>query len=287
MQTEQVSNPSSSLDNDSEPGILVRIEELLTEACARFVPLNMLWKVCSSKVCRRVAISPLELGLKRPLLVRRERVRSSRSGNVVRLLYLSDLHLHPLWGLALVQQITSMVVGLPLDAIILGGDLVECPSQLPLFESLVEFLSKRAQVVAVPGNHDRRVGLSALESAVHASGGIWLAERDLSLHNDVRLYGSIPSGLVSGEFSILCAHDPNVFPKATVAGFKLVLAGHIHGGQVHLWRFGQRSYPGAFAYSWNGTRFESPSSEMIVSRGLVDMIPLRWRCPREAIYVEV
>lgn len=55
--------------------------------------------------------------------------------------------------------------------------------------------------------------------------------------------------------------------RARRAGFDLVLAGHLHGGQL--------------------VRFELGPTTLIVSRGAGDSLPLRWRCPREVVLCEI
>ena len=86
---------------------------------------------------------------------------------------------------------------------------------------------------------------------------------------------------------MLCAHDPAVFPQAARAGYGLVLAGHLHGGQVVLFERGGLLYPAAWVYPWNGTRFEREGSTMLVSRGVCDTLPLRFNCPREVLRCEL
>ncbi|MCA9321196.1 MAG: hypothetical protein KDB53_10705, partial [Planctomycetes bacterium] len=87
----------------------------------------------------------------------------------------------------------------------------------------------------------------------------------------------------SGAFRILCAHDPEVFDAACVAGYDLVLAGHLHGGQIVLSRRRGRDYPAAWFYRWNGPTFQRAGTTMLVSRGGADTFPLRFRCPREVL----
>jgi hypothetical protein len=141
-------------------------------------------------------------------------------------------------------------------------------------------------VAAVEGNHDRWVGVPLVRAAVERGGGRWLADAPLTLARGLTVYGGLPAGPVP-EGSVLCAHHPAVFDRACAAGFGVVLAGHLHGGQLVLGQRGGLLYPGAFLYRYNGLRFARNGTTMLVSRGVHDTLPLRWNCPREVLLVEV
>jgi predicted MPP superfamily phosphohydrolase len=78
-----------------------------------------------------------------------------------------------------------------------------------------------------------------------------------------------------------------VTPAARATGFDVVLAGHLHGGQLVLFESGGRLYPYAWIDRWNGLRFDLPGTTLVVSRGVADALPLRVRCPREVVLCEL
>jgi predicted MPP superfamily phosphohydrolase len=82
---------------------------------------------------------------------------------------------------------------------------------------------------------------------------------------------------------MLCTHHPGEFPAAVTAGYALVFAGHLHGGQCVLATRGGRLYPAAWIYRWHGLRFTEGTAVMLVSRGAGDTLPVRFNCPREVI----
>ena len=80
---------------------------------------------------------------------------------------------------------------------------------------------------------------------------------------------------------ILLAHTPDRFAWARSRGFDLMLAGHTHGGQIHLPVIGPMVCP-----SWHGTKyaagfFHEPPTLLHVSRGTASLFPLRLSCPPE------
>ena len=221
--------------------------------------------------------SPLELFNARPLLVRRERIDGLDLPRTVRLLYASDLHLGHRWTRHLADEIPRIARTLRPHAILLGGDLADATRGLADLGRCVSELAAVAPTFAVTGNHDRRAGLETVR-AVLRDGGATLMTNPVAASRLAEL---------TAEARVLCAHDPAVFPDAADAGFDLVLAGHLHGGQCVLWRRGDLLYPGALLNRWTGDRFRLKRSTMLVSRGAADTLPLRWNCPREVICCEL
>jgi predicted MPP superfamily phosphohydrolase len=80
---------------------------------------------------------------------------------------------------------------------------------------------------------------------------------------------------------ILLAHSPDQFAWAQINDVDLMLAGHLHGGQVRLPIVGAITSP-----SINGVRYVSGvfargNTVMHVSRGVGSLTPLRFGCPPE------
>ena len=151
-------------------------------------------------------------------------------------------------------------------------------------------LSRVAPVYALPGNHDEAFGVSRVAAAVRAAGGTWL-----ELGATVVANGTV--SLVTGEFEgfrtipptviVACLHDPAT-AEAWDGRAHAILAGHLHGGQIMLAEARGRSWPCALRYRWCGPRFRLPfGTELIVGRGAGDLVPVRWRCPREVLCVDL
>ena len=200
----------------------------------------------------------------------------------VRLLYASDLHLGHWWTARVGDHLLALARPLEPDLILLGGDLVDTGSALEMLSDLLRKLAAIAPVAAVPGNHDVRAGLHRVRAAVVDAGGTWLPEQPLL--SPLPVDGVLTSA--SGS-RILCAHEPKVFPAAVNAGYRLVLAGHLHGGQCVLATRKGMQYPAVWFHRWHGLRFQQGDATMLVSRGLADTFPLRFNCPRELLLCEL
>ena len=234
-------------------------------------------------------IAGFEFGCRAPLHVRRERVRCRvANGAPWRLLFASDLHLlrsrrH------LVRTLAAIAASERIDAVLLGGDLVDRTNALPVLVEAVAALATSAPVVAVPGNHDARCGLAGVAAAVEAGGGRWLPDGDVVLRaaqrSDLHLHATA-APCADGALHVLVGHHPDA-AAAQAHGHDVAFAGHLHGGQCVWWQRGTRLFPGAWFSPWTGLRFELGASTLLVSRGVADTLPVRFRCPREVLLCEL
>jgi predicted MPP superfamily phosphohydrolase len=232
----------------------------------------------------RALLRQVEVGARRPLLVRRENVE--HIGVRKRVLFASDLHLRKRGPQHIVDGLVEIASTESPDLVLFGGDLVDWPSGLEALQSLVRRLSVVAPVGAVAGNHDRWIGVTRVRAAVLAGGGRWLEDAPWFVSADCAVYGSSEQPVQAANCHLLCTHHPG----ASTLGrhFDLTLSGHLHGGQFVFFQRRGRLYPGAFLYRWNGLRFDdSRGKTLLISRGVQDTLPLRWNCPREVLIVAI
>ena len=221
----------------------------------------------------------LELFLNRKLTHRIERV-SGQGREPGRILFLSDLHLRPK---TLDQQREELLHNTRMsrpELIVLGGDLVDSKSCLKGLGELVFDLGEFAPVLAIAGNHDWWFGIRTIATAVTENGGHWLAHGDY-------IFKGYRVSTSCRDADILVSHYPSAFQRAMKRQVLLTLAGHLHGCQFVFAERNGKLYPGAFFYRWNGRRFESHKSSLIVSLGCSDLLPVRWNCPRESVLIEI
>ncbi len=168
------------------------------------------------------------------------------------------------------------------DLILLGGDLLDLPWGHQGLAAWVEQMSQICPLAAVPGNHDRWVGLSRVKrslGAVH-----WLDEAPLEWRG-LRLCGRPEQG--ASPQSLLVGHHPTGVKAAARAGFPLMLAGHLHGCQWIWFERNGWDYPGAWFFAYHGPRFQVGPTLLLVSRGVSDTLPLRIACPRDYLWLEL
>lgn len=163
------------------------------------------------------------------------------------ILHISDLHADISTGA--MAEAARLIEGLRYDLCVLTGDyrgLTFGPFYPCLHGMLRQREVLRGDIYGVLGNHDtirmvpdlERMGIRMLlnEHAVVERDGcqIFLAGIDdahfYRLDNIEKAAAEIPHD----AFSILLSHTPEIYRRASQAGFALLLAGHTHGGQICL-----------------------------------------------------
>lgn len=166
----------------------------------------------------------------------------------LRILWISDLHIDPLDGLA--ELILERTSGLDYDFCVLGGDYcfdhAMTEAAVERMHTLAAGLTGRSAVYAILGNHDEYAMGQMLEAAgvrVLVNEHVRLERDGQTLYlvgvDDPHYYGAddLPAalnGVEAGAFTVLLCHSPEAYRRAAGAGIDLFLAGHTHGGQVCL-----------------------------------------------------
>lgn len=231
---------------------------------------------------------PLEIGLSQTLHVREERLTTRH--DPCRLLYVSDIHLRIDRSDRLCGQVLDAANASKPDAVLLGGDLVDQRSELTRLTGLIRKLHDLAPVLAIGGNHDKRLGIDLVRDAVVQGGGEWIHRSVARLRHGGRaiaISGPEAAPHADGDVRVLCAHYPRIWKTSRHAGYDLVLAGHLHGCQLVGWEYRDRLFPGALLYPYCFLSHHQGATRLVVSRGVSDLLPIRWRCPREVVLCHV
>jgi predicted MPP superfamily phosphohydrolase len=201
-------------------------------------------------------------------------------------MYVSDIHLRGGRSSHLATQVVDAVRGCDASVVLLGGDLVDSASELGSLRTLVKQLARFAPVLAVGGNHDNRVGTGRVRDAVMGGGGAWIHGGSAEVRHHSRMisvFGPDFAAQPTGDVRVLCAHDPRIWKTSRCLDYDLVLAGHLHGCQFVAFKFRDRLFPGAVFYPYNYLSHQCGPTRLVVSRGVSDLVPIRWRCPREVV----
>jgi uncharacterized protein len=219
----------------------------------------------------------------------------------LRVAHLSDFHLGvPSPGVGSVAQAVVWVKRCKPDVVVITGDLLTHPRGEPLLRAFVRILPE--PVVAVLGNHD--IALSRDPQAVRSdltdlAPATLLRDEGTMLElrgKRVWIAGVHPRLIVRGrpkvdpnslsreaDVRILLCHYPRVLDRLEPGRFELVLAGHMHDGQIAL------PYPGGklrFAHltaRYPRGVFHGAAATMHVSPGLgTTFVPFRFGARPEA-----
>ena len=215
----------------------------------------------------------------------------------LRILHLSDLHLGTLSlnALALDRAIAWAQARSP-DLVVVTGDLASRRAGRRKLKRALGEIEAVHGTWAILGNHDvddARDPFSRSTDLSDLQGGGATLLRDRSERLDVRgrsveivgldpathaVGGTVPapSHGERADLRILLAHFPDAVDRLPPASFDLVLAGHLHGGQICLpspW--GKLHLSHVRGRYWEG-RFDTPAGTLYVSRGVgTTFVPLR------------
>ncbi len=205
---------------------------------------------------------------------------------------LSDLHV---WtGARLLDRLDGHLREDPPDVVALTGDLFDVPAGARLVASFLRTIGMRYPVVFVLGNHDRFWGRRYWEPLASIPGCHFLSQKPFQLATPAGgLFEFVDLSRPGGRLDprtvrIGLAHSPEKIPSHGFPEVRLALAGHLHGGQFVFWTDRHGSlYPGSFAYRHLADRKRLGTTQLVVSRGLGDTLPLRWNCPREVVRIRL
>jgi len=217
----------------------------------------------------------------------------------LRILHISDFHLGTvsLNGRTL-RKAVDWAAGRDLDLVAVTGDLVSRRRGVPTLMRELRRLRPRHGTYAVLGNHDvastrdpfsRPADLSDIEAAVlleHESVVLDVNDRKVQVAGgDPRRHRELHGQLADREadLRLLLVHFPDPVQTLAPGEFHVILAGHLHGGQICIpTPRGKVRLEHLRARYWEGL-FELPQGTLRVSRGLgTSFVPFRFLARPEA-----
>ena len=210
----------------------------------------------------------------------------------LRIVHLSDFHLGvPSRGAHAVERAVEWSSERDPDLVCISGDLLSRPSGEARLRRLVARLPR---CYAVLGNHDYAIGrdpFSAPAALTDLEPATLLADESRTLElrgRRVQVAGVDPRSYRDGrarperladpeaDLRILLCHYPYVFERLPARAYDLVLAGHLHDGQITI-PYGRGKIRLAHL-SWRYTEglYRGPAGTMHVSPGLgTTFVPFR------------
>lgn len=211
----------------------------------------MIWAALVAAVLALLAYAVFEAGWLRCRVLEVELEDLPEDFDGLRIAHLSDFHLGtPSRGRVATERAVSWVRGRRPDLVCVTGDLVSHPRGVPL---LVDLLRSLDRPLVVLGNHDVAVTRDPFSRAAEIEGleevAVLLQDEAVVVERGARTIRVVgvnpvtyrkgdarPWELVSPDagLHILLCHFPDVAPHLPAGSFQLVLAGHLHAGQIVL-----------------------------------------------------
>ena len=212
-----------------------------------------------------------------PELLTVKRYKSDRFGGK-KIVFVSDFHVGKRDGFRL-KRIVETINKLNPDLVLSGGDFVKGHSgkrSMPAEKIAAELAQIKAPIVTVLGNHDINFDKYTVKNALEKYGIVVLD------NSSTNIDGIIISGIGDKRVSlsqiklvlentestnILLSHTPDIYYDVD-EDVDLILAGHVHGGQVRVPFFGALICPSKFGTKFSYGDFNETKNRMIVTRGL-------------------
>jgi len=223
----------------------------------------------------------------------------------LRLAQLTDIHLSPFLSVKELARAVGMANEWRAHIALVTGDLITDWGD-PLDACLRELALLRASdgIFGCLGNHEgyvragsycaregRRWGIRFLRSESRAlrfgNATLNLAGVDHQSMGEPYLVG-VENLVRGGSFNVLLSHNPDAFPAAVRQGYRLVISGHTHGGQLAFEGMGVSfSIPRLFTPYVHGL-YREKDSAIYVSRGIGTVgIPVRLGAPPEVTLIRL
>ncbi|MFB5087282.1 metallophosphoesterase family protein [Psychrobacillus sp. PGGUH221] len=171
-------------------------------------------------------------------------IEEMKDGEQFNIFFISDIHRRQI-----PEKLIHSLVG-EVDIVVIGGDLTEKGVPQERTENNIVDLSKLGPVYYVYGNNDREIGEEHLNSILEKNDVVILNNTSLAIHNNhsvirlvgindgfsgrVRIYDAFQE-VSENEVVVFVCHAPAFFNNAKkVAKPHLLMAGHLHGGQIRL-----------------------------------------------------
>jgi predicted MPP superfamily phosphohydrolase len=203
--------------------------------------------------------------------------------------FISDIHRRRISD-ELIQKLSGKV-----DIVIIGGDLTERGVPLKRTNDNIRQLAKLGNTCYVFGNNDREVGEQNLRDILYShdvcileNNSIKYEKNNFSVRvvgiNDgfegpVKIYEAFKD-VIESDIIVFTTHAPAYFNNAKkVCKPHLLLAGHLHGGQIRF---------GPFGIYENGSYREKENSAELISNGFgTTAVPLRLGAKSECHIVTI
>ncbi|HZZ27441.1 MAG TPA: metallophosphoesterase [Pirellulales bacterium] len=213
--------------------------------------------------------------------------------------HLSDLHFTGHVGREFFQEVIAQANALRSDLIAITGDILDDIRLVDWIPKILSDLAAPLGTYFVLGNHDEftrdapKVRQALVAAGLVDVGNQWrhleaagveiiLAGNEVPWFRPAPDLRQCPSRTSEHpQLRLLLAHTPDQLGWARRYEFDLMLAGHVHGGQVRFPLVGP-----VLAPSWHGVKYASgtfyaASTLMHVSRGISSELPLRINCRPE------
>lgn len=220
-----------------------------------------------------------------------EKINLFKNEEHLEIIHLSDIHLW--FSNKILKALKIIINNNKPELVIFTGDYFDIPKGAHLFKDFLTEIALTNLVVFIYGNHDRLYGnrfstlFLNIPNCHCVEDTIFKYTSKNKKHYNITSWANKEQLLNSvDETNIILVHNPKKIKKEALNGINIILSGHLHGGQVILWKTKNNSnFPGTLFYKHCTDRKTINNTTLIVSKGLGDTLPIRINCPREIVKI--
>jgi predicted MPP superfamily phosphohydrolase len=217
-------------------------------------------------------------------------IRRTQNKPKCRFLHFTDLHFKG--DDSYLETVVQRINSLSPDFICFTGDIIE---EEEFLATALKILGKiKSPIFGVPGNHDHWSGVDfhPIKECFAKTGGAWLQNEVIALERlGVTIIGvdQMPASFQPNpnHENIVLVHYPEWADQLGAFRYKLILAGHSHGGQVRLPFYGALVVPFSTG-KYEVGMFETKSGPLYVNPGIgYFYLNVRFNCRPEITVFEI
>lgn len=202
------------------------------------------------------------------------------------------------------DKIISLINQQNADLVLSTGDYIYCHKEsasMPIAK-IAENLSKiQPPFYTTLGNHDFWAGNEKITKEFEKHNITVLSNSNTKIKiKDKTIYIAGVEDLQTGSPNvekalenttsprILLTHSPDIFPDIWQDDINLILAGHLHGGQIRIPLIGAIIIPSKYGNTYSqGLIVDNNNKKMIVTKGLgTSILPIRFNCKPDLIVID-
>lgn len=229
------------------------------------------------------------------LLVIKNYTLDAAGGN--KIVFVSDFHIAKNEKKRL-KKIVKLINEQKPDLVLSGGDFIkghDGKNTLSIEEQAEILKQIKAPVITVLGNHDGWYDKERIKNVLEKNGITVLENTNTKFKNiyiagveDIQTgFPDIKSALKNKQKPIiLLSHSPDIYYDVKDE-VDLILAGHVHGGQVCIPFYGAVTVPSKYGTKFSNGLINETKNKMIITKGLgTSILPLRFCAVPEIVVIK-
>jgi predicted MPP superfamily phosphohydrolase len=234
------------------------------------------------------------------LMVHRyEIVHPKWDGKPLRIVQLTDLHVHRSLPLDYYQNALKIAEEAQPDLAVFVGDFITKRSELPQLKRVLRPVAGAANL-AILGNHDYWANPEIVRAAIKEGGLRLLSNETITLDiADSKVavtgydypWGTKEACLLSGQngmLQLVLSHTPDNIYRIAASRGDVVFAGHYHAGQVRMPLLGSLIIPSIYGRRFDHGHFLVNGTHLFVASGVGAVTPpVRVYCQPDIFIVDI